>query len=175
MKRLNHLKLATIFVALFSLVIGCNQPAAEKAPEVTADAPPPMAAKADPAKMKADIQALETAWATADNARDASTLAAFYADDAVSLSNNQPMLVGKAAIQKDLEASMAKRLKGSTVSYDVLDAFGDGNFVTEVGKTTHKDSAGKVYSVGKYMAIWEKRNGKYVCIRDISNDDVKAQ
>lgn len=85
------------------------------------------------------------------------------------------MLVGKAAIQKDLEASMAKSPKGSTVSYDVLDAFGDENFVTEVGKTTHKDSAGKVYSVGKYMAIWEKRNGKYVCIRDISNDDVKAQ
>jgi len=175
MKRLNHFKFATVFVALFSLIIGCNQPAAEKAPEVRADAPPPMAVKADPAKMKADIQALETAWATADNARDANALAAFYSDDAVSLSNNQPMLVGKAAIQKDVEASMAKRPKGSTVSYDVLDAFGDENFVTEVGKTTHKDPAGKVYSAGKYMAIWEKRNGKYVCIRDISNDDVKAQ
>jgi hypothetical protein len=61
MNSLNHLKLSTVFVALFSLVIGCNQPAAEKAPEVTADATPPMAAKADPAKMKADIQALETA------------------------------------------------------------------------------------------------------------------
>jgi len=175
MKRLNHFKFATVFVALFSLIIGCNQPAAEKVPEVTADAPPPMAVKADPAKMKADIQALETAWATADNARDANTLAGFYADDAVSLSNNQPMLVGKAAIQKDIEASMAKRPKGSTVSYEVIDAFGGENFVTEVGKTTHKDLTGKVYSVGKYMAIWEKRNGKYVCIRDISNDDAKAK
>ena len=175
MKQISHLKFATAFIALFFFTIGCNQPAADKAPEVTADAPQSMAAKADPAKMKADIQALETAWATADNARDANALAAFYSDDAVSLSNNQPMLVGKAAIQKDVEASMAKRPKGSTVSYDVLDAFGGENFVTEVGKTTHKDLTGKVYSVGKYMAIWEKRNGKYVCIRDISNDDAKEK
>ncbi|CAN5325130.1 hypothetical protein BH11BAC5_BH11BAC5_12310 [soil metagenome] len=174
MKCLNHLKLSTVIVVLFSLVIGCNQPA-EKATEIIADATPPMAAKADPAKMKADIQAQETAWATADNARDVNTVANFYADDAVSLSNNQPMLVGKAAIQKDIEAFMAKRPKGSTISYEALDAFGDGNFVTEVGKTTSKDSTGKVYYAGKYMAIWEQRNGKYVCIRDINNDDVKAK
>lgn len=172
---MNHLKFATVVAALSFLTIGCNQPAADKAPEVTAEATPPMAAKADPAKMKADIQALETAWANADNARDANALAAFYADDAVSLSNNQPMVSGKAAILKDLEAAMAKRPKGATVTYEVLDVFGDENFVTEVGKTTSKDAAGKVYYTGKYMAIWEKRDGKYVCIRDISNDDVKAK
>lgn len=77
MKRLNHFKFATVFVALFTFIIGCNQPATEKAPEVTADATLPMTVKADPAKMKADIQAMETAWATADNARDAKGLAAF--------------------------------------------------------------------------------------------------
>jgi uncharacterized protein (TIGR02246 family) len=175
MKQMNYLKFATVFITLFFFSTGCNEPAADKTPEVTADAATPMAAKADPAKMKSDIQALETAWATADNARDANALAAFYADDAVSLSNNKPMLVGKAAIQKDIEASMAKRPKGSTVSYDVMDAFGDENFVTEVGKTTSKDSTGKVYYAGKYMAVWEKRNGKYVCIRDINNDDVKEK
>lgn len=172
---MKHLKLATVIVALSFFAIGCNQPAADKAPEVAAEATPPMTAKPDPAKMKADIQALETAWANADNARDANALAAFYADDAVTLSNNQPMLSGKAAIQKDLEATMAKRPKGSTVSYDVMDAFGCDNFVTEVGKTTYKDAAGKVYYTGKYMAVWEKRDGKYVCIRDIGNDDVKAK
>ncbi len=172
---MKHLKFATVIVALFFLTIGCNQPAADKAPEAVAETTPPMAAKADPAKMKADIQALETAWANADNARDVNALAAFYADDAVSLANNQPMLTGKAAIQKDLEATMAKRPKGSTISYDVMDAFGCDNFVTEVGKTTYKDSTGKVLSTAKYMAVWEKRDGKYICIRDIGNDDVKAK
>jgi uncharacterized protein (TIGR02246 family) len=174
-KKMKHLKFATVIVAMFFFTIRCNEPVAEKMSEVTAEATPPMVEKADPAKIKADIQALETAWATADNARDANALAAFYSDDAVSLSNNQPMLVGKAAIQKDLEAAMAKRPKGSTVSYDVMDVFGDENLVTEVGKTTSKDATGKVYFTGKYMAVWEKRDGKYVCIRDINNDDVKAK
>ena len=47
------------------------------------------------------------------------------------------------------------------------------NTITEVGKTTRMDASGKVTSIGKYMAIWEKRNGKYICVRDISNNDSK--
>lgn len=129
----------------------------------------------DLAKLKAEIQALENSWAAADNARNANAISAFYADDAVSLSNNKPMLVGQAAILKDIEADMAKRVKGSTVSYDVMDVFGDENTVTEVGKATYKDAAGKVISTGKYMAIWEKRIGKFICIRDIYNNDAKEK
>ncbi len=133
-----------------------------------------MTTQADPAALKADIQALENAWAQADNARDASALTAFYSDDAVSMANNAPMQVGSAAIKKDLEASMEKRPKGATTSYDLMDVFGSGNYVTETGKTTRKDSTGKVMSTGKYMAIWENRDGKWICIRDINNEDAKA-
>jgi len=113
------------------------------------------------------------AWAKADNARDVNALAAFYSEDAVSLANNAPMIVGNAAIKKDLESSLAKRPKGATLSYDVIDVFGGGDYATEVGKITRKDSTGKIVSTGKYMAIWEKRDGKWVCIRDIGNDDAK--
>ena len=49
--------------------------------------------------------------------------------------------------------------------------FGDENTVTEVGKMTRKDASGKVVSTGKYMAVWEKRDGKYLCVRDIGNSD----
>ena len=74
-----------------------------------------------------------------------------------------------------IAASIAKRAKGATIAYDIIDVFGDENTVTEVGKTTKKDASGKVTYTGKYMAVWEKRNGKYICVRDISNDDVKAK
>jgi uncharacterized protein (TIGR02246 family) len=166
MKTKNYL-VASFLVLFTVLLAACNT--TETTP--TAAAP----AAADMSKVKAEIQALETAWAEADNARDPKALAAFYADDAVSLSNNKPMISGKEAISKDLEAFIATRPQGSTVTYDVLDVFGDENTVTEVGKTTGKDSTGKVYYTGKYMAIWQKRDGKYVCVRDISNDDAKAQ
>jgi ketosteroid isomerase-like protein len=173
MKQFRLLKFATICVALF-LNTACNDTAAG---DKTSDEKPDkaMTTKADPAKLKAEIQAQETAWANADNARDMKTVAGFYADDAVSLGNNQPMMVGHAAIAKDVEAYVGKRKKGETVAYDVMDVFGDDNYVTEVGKTTRKDATGKIVYTGKYMAIWENRAGKWICIRDISNDDVKEK
>jgi uncharacterized protein (TIGR02246 family) len=171
MKNMKKSGIAAITIALFLSAFGFTLTSADK-PTVTEQQ---MSSKPDMAKLKAEIQALESSWAAADNARNLNAVAAFYADDAVSLSNNKPMVVGKAAIKKDIEANMAKRPKGSTVSYDVLDVFGNENIVTEVGKSTFKDEAGKVTSTGKYMAVWEKRNGKFICIRDIYNDDVKEK
>lgn len=56
-----------------------------------------------------------------------------------------------------------------------MDAFGCDNYVTEVGKTIRKDSTGKTTYTGKYMALWEKRDGKWICIRDIGNYDKKEE
>jgi len=175
MKQLNLFKCATACIALFFLTTGCNDSTANKTSDVKNDTTQAMAVKADPATLKAEMQELETAWATADNARDVNTLAAFYSEDAVSMANNAPLLVGNAAIKKDLEAAMAKRPKGVTTAYDVMDVYGSGNYVTETGKVTRKDSTGKVTTTGKYIAIWEKRNGKWICIRDINNDDAKEK
>jgi ketosteroid isomerase-like protein len=93
----------------------------------------------------------------------------------VSLENNQSMITGRAAIEKNLEAYISKRKSGTTTVYDVMDAFGCDNFATEVGKITRKDSTGKIIYTGKYMAVWEKRNDQWICIRDISNDDIKEK
>ena len=84
------------------------------------------------------------------------------------------MLESIAAIKKDLAEGLAKKSKGTQTTYDVMDVYGAGNYATEVGKTTRKDSTGKLISTAKYMAIWEKRNSKWVCIRDIYNEDAKA-
>jgi uncharacterized protein (TIGR02246 family) len=175
MKRLNQFKFATATAVLFFFSIGCSQTAGDDTLQVNADTTHNISTKADPAKLREEIQAMETAWSNADNARDIKKVAAFYADDAVSLGNNQPMMVGHAAIENDVAAYVGKRAKGTTVSYDVMDVFGCDNYVTEVGKTTRKDSTGKVFYTGKYMAVWEKRNGKWVCVRDIANDDVKGK
>jgi len=150
------------------LFAACQQAPAPK-PEVQ-EAPKP-----DMAKVKTEIQALENAWAAASNARDAAAILAFYADDAVSMSDDKPMFVGKAAIQKDSETWFEKSKEGSTLVYETLEVFGDENLVTETGTGTTKDATGKVTYAGKYMAIWEKRNGKWLCIRDISNDDAKEK
>lgn len=172
MNKKNYFRLATACIAFSLFTVGCSSPAPEEAaaPE---EIVPPAAPGPDMASIKAEIQALEDAWSAADNAGDVAALLAFYAEDAVSMGGDSPMAIGKAAIQKEIEASMASRTAGNTVKYEVLDVFGDENTVTEVGKTTRMDASGKIISTGKYMAIWEKRDGKYLCVRDISNNDSK--
>ena len=167
-----YFRIATACIALSLFSVACSSPAPEEAaaPEVVAE---PVETAPDMAAIKAEIQALETAWGAADNAGDVTALLAFYSDDAVSMGSGSPMAVGKAAIQKQLEEGMASRPAGTTVSYEVLNVFGDENTVTEAGKTTRMDASGKVISSGKYMAVWAKRDGKYICVRDISNSDAK--
>ena len=174
MNKKNYFRIATACIALSLFSVACSSPAPEEAaaPEVAAE---PVETAPDMNAIKAEIQALETAWGAADNAGDVAALLAFYTDDAVSMGSGTPMAMGKAAIQKQLEEGMASNPAGSTVSYEVLDVFGDENTVTEVGKTTRMDASGKVISTGKYMAIWEKRDGKYLCVRDISNSDSKEK
>ena len=132
--------------------------------------------KVDLAAIKAEIQALENDWARASGTRATETIVAFYADDAISMINNKPMITGKAAIRADIEADFAqKKDTSNVVNYETLNVYGDDKVVTEVGKTTVKDATGKVVYTGKYMAVWEKRNGKWLVIRDIYNDDKKEQ
>lgn len=161
MKNNQYLRLAAASVALFVSTTGCNPAATEKA-------------KPDMAAIKTEIQAIETAWADALNARDTAAIAAIYTDDAISMGNDRPMVTGKEALKKDIAEGMAKMPKGMTLSFETMEVFGDENTVTEVGKTIEKDSTGAVKLTGKYMAIFEKRDGKYRCTRDISNNDKKA-
>jgi uncharacterized protein (TIGR02246 family) len=160
-----NLFLATL--ALFTLLNTACQQAAELKP-VTQEA-----SKPDMAKIKAEIQAIENTWAAASNAEDVATIVGFYADDAISMSDDQPMTVGKVEIQKMVQAEMARHKADDTVVFKTLDVYGDETCVTEVGKTTVTDAAGKVIYGGKYMAVWEKRDGKWLTIRDIVNDDAK--
>jgi len=162
MKNTLNLRIAAACLALFVSTIGCNAPTNETA-------------KPDLVKIKAEIQAIENDWAKALNARDTAASLVVYSDDAISMGNDRPMVIGKAALQKDIAEGMTKMPKGMTLAFETLEVFGDDNLVTEVGKTIEKDSTGAVMLTGKYMAIFEKRGGKFICIRDISNNDQKAK
>lgn len=151
--------LFTIASACMLMIMAC-QPTAE--------------APADMAQIKTEIQALETAWGDALTARDLEALMALYADDAVSMPDNEPIMVGKEAIRKQQEQEFANTPEGMTYSFEVLDVYGDGNTVTEIGKSTYTDASGKVTGTGKFIAVWEKQDDKYLCIREIYNGDAPS-
>jgi ketosteroid isomerase-like protein len=129
----------------------------------------------DMTKVKTEIQAIANKWADAENARDAKTVSTFYADDAIRLVNGMPMISGKANILKSLEDELTNTPKGSTISIETLEVFGNEKDVIEVGRLTQKDSVGKVFYTGKYLTYWQNRNGKYLAMRDMFNDDAKSK
>jgi ketosteroid isomerase-like protein len=130
-------------------------------------------AKPDLAQIRTEIQALENGYADGLNAKDANAVIAYSADDAISMANNQPAVSGHDALLQMIQQDIDSDTINAVVSFETVDVFAGGEFVTETGKGISKDSDGNVLKTSKYMAIFEKRNGKYICIRDIYNEDKK--
>ena len=162
--------LLVTYVSCVLLFASCQEAQKKETPaEVTVAEP----AKTDLTQIRSEIVAIETAWAAAQNAKDVNALMALYAEDAVSMPDGEPMVTGKAAIQKKQEADFAKPSTYASIAFETLDVYAQGNVATEVGKTMYKDAAGKTTGGGKYIAVYEKRDGKYLCIREIYNKDSK--
>lgn len=146
-------------VALF--LASCSTPC----PEV------PVVEAIDLDAVRTEISALEAEYERASNAHDIEGVLTYYADDAVRYPPDAAALVGKEAIRAKMienqdtsDHSMTKLVVG--------DIFADGKYVTEVG--TYQDVApdGTIKSSGRYVCVFELRDGKYLCIRDIWNSEM---
>ena len=132
-------------------------------------------ASLDKNKVKVEIQAMEDAYAAAEKAKNVDGVLAYYSDDAISYGRDKPPAAGKAAIKEQIANGLAKDTAGNTNVYKVVDLFGDGNMLVEIGSWTENDPSGKEVKKGHYMSYFEKRDGKYVCVRDmnVSSDPPK--
>tara|TARA_R110000772_G_scaffold241020_1_gene353285 strand:+ start:655 stop:1158 length:504 start_codon:yes stop_codon:yes gene_type:complete len=122
----------------------------------------------DMEKVKVEIQALEDAYAAGEKAKDADAVAAYYSDDAMSYSRNKQPLSGKAAIRESIANSIAIDTTGNYNVYKVVDLYAEGNTAVEIGSWTEFDSAGNEKENGNYMSYFQKQDGKYICVRDMS-------
>ena len=119
-------------------------------------------------KVKPEIQAMEDAYAAAEKAKDADKVVAYYSDDAISYSRNRAPEVGKAAIKESLAKRLAADTTGNTNVYKVVDLFGEGNMLVEIGSWTERSPAGADVNTGHYMSYFQNRDGKWVCVRDMN-------
>jgi ketosteroid isomerase-like protein len=145
------------------LVIAC-QPKKEEAVAVDKEA------------IKAELQTMESAFADAMNAGKPETIV-YYSDDVVSYDQDAAPLTGKKAVDAKL-AEQAKNMgKGNKISYTANEVFpsNDGNQVVELGSYKVVDSTGTKKASGNYMALFEKRDGKYICVRDMGSSDMPKE
>lgn len=145
-----------LLVLVLTFLIACNQ--------VKKDTP------IDKEQVKAEIQAIENQFALIYNSRDASMLS-YYAEDAVSYFSGLEPLVGKTAIHEHIQNELMDFPEGAKISFETLEIYvsDDGDHVAEIGAHKLTDSTGVVLQKGHYMSFFAKRDGKYVCTRDMAN------
>lgn len=156
------MKKLSLYVLALSFAAFACKPATQEPAETTPD----MAA------LEAEIQAMEDAYAAAENAKDVEGVLAYYSDDAVSLAHEKPALVGKDAIRQDIAARLSDTTRTGTSSFKVLDIMVDGDLLVETGASMMTDAEGVTTTTGKYVSIFQKRDGKWICVRDIWNADM---
>ena len=154
---------SVLLSSMMSLMISCSD-SKKQGPAVTT---------VDKEQIKKEIQAKEDEFAATYNAREIKEIG-YYADDAISFFQNTPALIGKEAIveflKSDLMAANSNKISFKT---DEVFVSNDGNQVVEVGYFKVVDSTNTTVNKGNYMSLFEKRNGKYVCVRDMSASDIK--
>jgi len=128
----------------------------------------------DKEQIKKEIQAKEDAFAEIYNTGELKNIG-YYADDATTFFPNRPPLVGKEAIIEFYKSAITSVT--DKISFTSKDIFisNDGNQVVEIGYFKVVDSTNTPINSGNYMSLFEKRDGKYVCVRDMSASDMPAQ
>ena len=145
-----------------SLTLACNTKQEEPA-AVVID-------KIDKEQIKKEIQAKEDSFAAVYNSGELRNIG-YYADDATSFFQNRTPLVGREAIIAFLKADIPSN--ADRISFKTNEVFvsNDGKLVVEIGSFRVVDSVNTPINTGNYMSMFEKRNGKYVAVRDMSASD----
>jgi len=129
----------------------------------------------DKEQVKKDIQAREDEFAAVFNSGVMKYIG-YYADDAISFFPNTAPLVGKPAIIEFLQADLPSNANKITFKTNEVYPSIDGQMVLEIGYFKVVDSANNPINSGNYMSLFQKKDGKYVVLRDMSaSDGVRVQ
>jgi len=123
----------------------------------------------DKEQIKKEIQAKENLFAETYNAGEKKRIG-YYADDAISFAQNRAPLVGKEAIVEYLLEGIDSNINSNKISFTTNEVFvsNDGIQVVEIGFYKVVDSTDTIINSGNYMSLFEKRDGNYVSVRDMS-------
>ena len=115
-------------------------------------------------------------WDQLFNRGDAASLAALYAEDAISMPPNSPTVSGRKAIQAEFESFFAGNVaRHETMVDQVLIS---GNLTIEVARyrLTYKPRSGgsEVVETGRHMETRRKIDGQWKIVLEIWNSDTPA-
>lgn len=134
----------------------------------------PPAVVVDKEQIKKEIQAKEDEFAATYNAGELKNIG-YYADDAKVFYQNRTPLAGKGSIIDFLQSDLTNNTNKITFTTNEVFPSNDGNQVIEIGYFKVVDSANTAINSGNYMVLFEKREGKYFSVREMSASDGSVQ
>ena len=119
------------------------------------------------------VRDADDAWSKVAGAKDLDKTVAYYADDAIVLPPNAPMVTGKDGI-RDLWKGFLDSF--TTISWNTtrveVSKSGDMAVTTGTYELTMKDGT---KDHGKYCEVWEKKSGTWKVATDMFSSDLPAQ
>jgi ketosteroid isomerase-like protein len=159
----NMLAKGIVFGCLFLLMASCNTNG-EKSTSVLIDKE----------QIKKDIQARENQFAEIYNSGDIKRIG-YYGDDSVTYYQNRAPIRSKEERLEFFKIDLSTNT--NKISFTTIEVFPskDGVQVLEIGYYTVVDSTNTAVNTGNYMSLFEKRDGQYVCLRDMSVSDMSIE
>jgi ketosteroid isomerase-like protein len=147
-------------------VSSCNSKQPEKLPNQNAETP-----ALDKQWAKSFIDSVNAKFSEQIATGDSSGLASHYWPDAELLLDNTEVVKGKDILNA-WGASIRMGIKEMTFS--TTDIAGTPTLIIETGNYEIKDGKKSLMDRGKYVVVWEKRNGDWKLYRDIGSTSMPA-
>jgi ketosteroid isomerase-like protein len=103
---------------------------------------------------------------------DSAALASHYWPNAELLLDNSEVVKGEDIIHawgNGIRAGIKE------VSFSTTDIAGSSDYIIETGNYEMKDGSKNLLDRGKYVVVWEKRNGEWKLYRDIGSTSMPAR
>ena len=118
------------------------------------------------------IRELDRQWQAAAAANDAARFASFYAEDAMMLTAEMPIVRGRAAIEEGLRQMFSTPGLVFKFNQQFLDVAKSGDMAYDIGSVSVTTNG--VESKGKYLVVWKKINGEWKAVADANSTDQPA-
>jgi uncharacterized protein (TIGR02246 family) len=158
---MNNFRRLVVLAASFFALAACAK-TAPPAPNMAAD--------------ETAARAVNIAWYKAYNAGDGAAVAALYAEDAVLNAPGAPAARGMASIREYyLNGAAASAAAGLALVDDPTSDVGvSGDLAWQSGTFKITDKSGAAVDAGKYITVFQRKDGKWMIIRDTWNSDAAS-
>jgi ketosteroid isomerase-like protein len=161
----NRILKAVFLIGILPLFIACN-PSKDGEVKTTVNTE----------LIKKEIQEKENEFAEIFNSGEIKSIG-YYAEDAISFSQNHEPLIGRQAILDYYKSNIDSISSINTISFTTKEVmvFDNGDRVLEIGYFKVVNDSNITINSGNYMSLFEKREGKYVSLRDMSVTDIPIE